>query len=184
VSVVGDRERFERLYRDAYPTVLKYCLRRLPPETARDAAAEVFTVAWRRFEVVPDPPLPWLIATASLTVRTAVRSDARRDRLSARLAVVDPPSQPPDLADGVARDSRVREALARLAPADRELLVLHAWDDLDAAAIAAVLGCSQAAVRVRLHRARRRLAAALDETTAASTGRHSTGSRAFIEEMT
>jgi RNA polymerase sigma-70 factor (ECF subfamily) len=60
-------------------------------------------------------------------------------------------------ADG---DPRVRVALARLSVRDQEILLLVAWDGLDRAGIARVLGCSNAVVRLRLHRARQRFAEA------------------------
>ena len=50
-----------------------------------------------------------------------------------------------------------------LPEADREVLLLSIWDDLDRSAIAQVLGCSKPNVSVRLHRARRRLTATLAE---------------------
>ena len=56
---------------------------------------------------------------------------------------------------------RVRTAFAALRDEDRELLLLVAWEGLDAAAIAAVAGCSRNAARIRIHRARRRFARAL-----------------------
>jgi DNA-directed RNA polymerase specialized sigma24 family protein len=56
----------------------------------------------------------------------------------------------------------VRDALKRLAPDDRELLTLVAWEGLRAGEAAAVLGIGAAAARQRLVRARRRLRAELD----------------------
>jgi RNA polymerase sigma-70 factor (ECF subfamily) len=56
----------------------------------------------------------------------------------------------------------VLAALATLGERDREVLLLHAWDGLDNAEAATVLGCSANAFAVRLHRARRRFADALD----------------------
>jgi RNA polymerase sigma-70 factor (ECF subfamily) len=41
---------------------------------------------------------------------------------------------------------------------DREVLALIAWEGLDAGQAAQVLGCSRNAVRIRLYRARRKLA--------------------------
>jgi RNA polymerase sigma-70 factor (ECF subfamily) len=52
-------------------------------------------------------------------------------------------------------------ALAGLSPGLREVLVLHAWAELSHDEIAEVLGCSSAAVRTRLSRARSQLAAGL-----------------------
>ncbi len=62
-----------------------------------------------------------------------------------------------------APDSAVMAALARLDEADRELITLVAWEGLDRDQIATMLGCSRATIRVRLHRARRRLARLLAE---------------------
>ena len=52
----------------------------------------------------------------------------------------------------------VVRALGRLGPDDQEILRLVAWEELARDEIAVVLGISRGAVRVRLHRARRRLA--------------------------
>ena len=51
----------------------------------------------------------------------------------------------------------ITAALTRLSPADQEVLRLAAWEQLDTAALAYVLECSEVAARVRLHRATRRL---------------------------
>ena len=56
----------------------------------------------------------------------------------------------------------VASAFARLRATDRELLALVAWEGLDAREIALVVGCSRNAARIRLHRARRRFAQALE----------------------
>ncbi len=55
----------------------------------------------------------------------------------------------------------MRQALQTLSDGDRELLLLVAWEQLDARDLAAVLGCSVPTTAVRLHRARRRLRQAL-----------------------
>lgn len=55
----------------------------------------------------------------------------------------------------------MRRAFGRLSGDDREALALVAWDGLTPAKAARSLGCSPVAFRVRLHRARRRLARAL-----------------------
>jgi RNA polymerase sigma-70 factor (ECF subfamily) len=50
------------------------------------------------------------------------------------------------------------------------VLALSAWEGLDHGQIAVVLGCSRNAVRIRMHRARRRLAARLPDGTARLSG--------------
>ena len=61
------------------------------------------------------------------------------------------------------RDAWVR-ALGTLSESDRETLMLVAWEGLDNTDAASALGCSAAAFRVRLHRARSRLEAAVAGT--------------------
>ena len=57
----------------------------------------------------------------------------------------------------------VREVIDSLPPDYRAALVLHDLEGMDGAQTAEVLGQSVGAVRVRLHRARQRLAAALQK---------------------
>ncbi len=57
--------------------VLKYARRRVP-DVADEVVAEVFATAWRQRSTVPDPPLPWLYATARHEVLHQRRSHARR----------------------------------------------------------------------------------------------------------
>ncbi len=51
---------------------------------------------------------------------------------------------------------RVDLALSRISAPDQELLRLVEWDRLPLSDVAALVDCSAAALRVRLHRARRR----------------------------
>jgi RNA polymerase sigma-70 factor (ECF subfamily) len=53
---------------------------------------------------------------------------------------------------------------------DRELLALVAWEGLAREELALALGTSRAAVRVRLHRARRRLREALGHEAGVGEG--------------
>ncbi|HEX6652604.1 MAG TPA: sigma factor, partial [Thermoleophilaceae bacterium] len=70
-------ERFERMFRDSYPLVRAYALRRAAPEGAQDVVAETFLVAWRRLEDVPEDPLPWLYGAARRVLANQRRSAAR-----------------------------------------------------------------------------------------------------------
>ena len=121
-------------------------------------AAEAMAIAWRRLSDVPrDDPRPWLIATA----RNLVLADHRRHATRVQdLEGIEPAAtpEPPTLE----LDHELEVALAALSEADREALLLVAWEDLTPSAAAASLGISAAAFRVRLHRARRRLLYELD----------------------
>ena len=151
-------ERFERLFRDSYPLVRAYALRRAAPDVAQDAVADTFLVAWRRLEDVPDDPLPWLYGTARRVLANQRRSAARGVALEQRLGGATTVDAGPDLGDTVADAELVRVALGRLSDRGREALMLVAWEGLDGARAARAAGCSRAAFAVRLHRARRQLA--------------------------
>jgi RNA polymerase sigma-70 factor (ECF subfamily) len=161
-----DEERFSAVYAAHYGRVLAFCQRRVAPDAARDAAAETFLVAWRRLDDLPAEPLLYLLKTAGFVLRDQSRSGRRQDRVVARLSG-GPFAAAPDHGEAVAASVDVQRVLQLLSPSDRELLMLSAWDDLDAAAIGVVVGCSTTTARVRLHRARRRLAHHLHELTAA-----------------
>jgi DNA-directed RNA polymerase specialized sigma24 family protein len=60
-----------------------------------------------------------------------------------------------------AGQTRLGRALASLSESDRELLLLLAWEGLSNEQAARVLEIGPRALRVRVHRARRRLADAL-----------------------
>jgi RNA polymerase sigma-70 factor (ECF subfamily) len=136
--------------------ITAYARRRGAPDP--DAiAAEVMTIAWRRLADVPvDDARPWLVTTA----RNLLLADRRkRGGAHATLDGFDVAVEGDSPAIGL--DPELDAALRRLSEPEREVLLLVAWEDLAAAAAAASLGISQAAFRVRLHRARRRLIAEL-----------------------
>lgn len=164
MTVERDEAWFDALYRRWHPQVLAYARRRVAEPD--DLVSEVFTAAWRFRDRVTDPPLPWLLRTASNLTMHAARGDRRRNRLQARVSSASPDRvSDPDHADAVVERTTasaiVLLALQEMSPADRELLRLAAWESLPMAEIAYVLNCSEAAARVRLHRARGRLAHAV-----------------------
>lgn len=88
-SEVSDR-RFDRLFRDHRDAVWSYCRRRVGADEVADAVAEVFLVAWRKIEDVPDgdESLLWMYGVARNVTRNSVRSTIRRRRLHDRLRVL------------------------------------------------------------------------------------------------
>jgi RNA polymerase sigma-70 factor (ECF subfamily) len=155
-------ERFRRLYEASYERILGYALRRAGAAEAHDVVAETFLTAWRRLDDVPEGEEArlWLYGVARHMLANNRRAGRRRARLTGRLRethvlesnVMTPPDADPDVA----------AAFARLPLRDRELLGLVAWEQLDPTAIGRVVGASPNAVRIRLHRARRRFKAELD----------------------
>jgi RNA polymerase sigma-70 factor, ECF subfamily len=156
------RVRFELLYAKYGPLVKAYALRRTRPSIADDVVAEVFLVCWRRFEEVPADPLPWLLGIARRVLSTQHRGEQRRLALAERLHEVPLPDAP----SVSGPDGSLGEALAGLGEGDRELLLLIAWEGLSPAQAAVVLRIKPATARVRLMRARRRLAQLLAQADA------------------
>jgi RNA polymerase sigma-70 factor (ECF subfamily) len=159
------QERFERLYRGYGVEVLAYLRRRATPELADDGLAETFLVVWRRLDEVPDEPRAWLLGVARRVLANQRRSFRRQRSLAERISV----ERPIAVASEVEGDP-VLEALSKLRSADQEVLLLVAWDGLTSAEAACVVGCSAVAVRLRLHRARRRLAHLLATDEASPAG--------------
>jgi RNA polymerase sigma-70 factor (ECF subfamily) len=147
-------ERFEGVYRAYRDALYAYALRRVPQDVAQDIVAETFAIAWRRFDRVPAEPAGWLFATARNVMLGRRRREQRQNALGARLTRRLAHEQP---LDGRQEIAPVLAALAELAEPDREVLLLSAWEGLGSREGATVLGCSSAAFRLRLHRARRRL---------------------------
>lgn len=165
-----DQRRFDELYAATRHELLRYLLRRAAqPADAADLLAETYVVAWRRLCDVPDgnEARLWLFGVARRLLanhrRTLLRHGLAGD-LAAALEQSATHSPPADR--DIAYDERaiqVREAIAALDEREREILSLSVWDGLRPAEIATVTGDTPASVRLRLHRARRRLRALLSD---------------------
>ncbi|NKE57776.1 sigma-70 family RNA polymerase sigma factor [Lentzea sp. PSKA42] len=142
-------EDFSAVYRECYPRVLAYAASHAGAQRAEDITSETFTIAWRKLDQMPSNALPWLLGITRNLVRTA-RRQVWHDELA------DVPAT-----DDFAQVVELRAALASLSEADQEVLTLVAWHGLTPVEAAQVLGCTTATFFVRLHRARRRLRAAL-----------------------
>ncbi len=163
-----DEEWFTRIYATHYGDIVNYGRRRLADlDAAVELAQEVFVIAWRRRAEVPDYHLLWLYGVARRLLANRWRADqgSPAPLLLADLErVAGAAPAPPD--DG--RLVEVRIALAGLADADQEILRLIGWEELTVREAAQVLGCTRGSAAVRLHRARRRLVAAMATTLPAA----------------
>jgi RNA polymerase sigma-70 factor (ECF subfamily) len=164
-------ERFRVLAHRFAPDVGAFLRRRSYPLSEADVEEllqSVFVVAWRRLDDMPvDKELPWLISAARNLMNNARRSHSRRQALRARIT---PRGDEPSAEDFVIADDSLRGALKELSASDRELLLLHYWEGLEATDIAIVLGISPGAAATRLSRAASRLRASYSaaDTTSVS----------------
>jgi RNA polymerase sigma-70 factor (ECF subfamily) len=166
------RERFEAVYRELYAPICGYTLRRTrDPEDAAEAIAETFTTLWRRFDRCPqgDELRPWLFGVARRVIANQHRGDRRRSALGERL-VASFDEAAFDAVEAPDETSALARAFAALNESDRELLSLVAWEGLTRKELAVALGTTPAVVRLRLHRARKRLRQALPPPRIRVTG--------------
>lgn len=145
-----------------FDAVYGYLVRRMGPGRAEDLASATFTVAFERrdrFRSDATTARPWLLGIATNLLRNERRAERRA---LAALAWTDvshaatEPTLPADLA-------RLGRLLAGLPREQRDVLLLHAWEDLSYEEIAQAVGVPVGTVRSRLARARERLRQALND---------------------
>lgn len=151
-------EEFESLYRATAPELFAYLRRRSAPDP-EDLAAEVYAIAWRRRADLPSAFLrrAWLFGTARKLLLAQARQRGQEqnvvEHVAATIDSLDTTSVNRRLEEGVSA------ALSRLEPGDRELIMLVEWERMTPAEIAVIFGIRPGTARVRLHRARKALAA-------------------------
>ena len=125
------------------------------PDEAADVTQEAVLQAYLGLEHLREPARfgAWLYGIAANLARMRVRSTRRSPPAAAQVT----PQGPHELAEAAETAALVREALGQLTPAQREAVLMHDVAGLTAPEIAARVGGSSGAVRVRLHRGRRAL---------------------------
>ncbi len=137
MSELERRRQLEALFVAHAAAVRAYAARRIPAGDVDDVTSDVFVVAWRRLDDVPDDALPWLLACARRIIANRMRGTRRQAALRHRLQLERPASLGVTLSD-----SGLAHGLAALSPRDREALMLVAWDGLDHPRAALVVGGS------------------------------------------
>jgi RNA polymerase sigma factor (sigma-70 family) len=139
---IADDAGFEAAFREHFAPVYRFIARRVGPDLADDLAADTFATAYRRRGTYrPDRASlrPWLYGIAVNLLRNHWRTEQRLLERDVQLAAMAATALPaPDVARGDL-EPRLAAALARLSREQREVLLLHAWADLDHHEIAAAL---------------------------------------------
>ncbi|MCL2787562.1 MAG: sigma-70 region 4 domain-containing protein, partial [Micrococcales bacterium] len=127
-----------------------------------DLASEVFTIAWTAGEKSRAHP-GWVFVTARHALANARRARARfadlHRELSGQIASGAVPGFVQPSGHDCPATRQLYEAMGRLPREQQELLVARYWDELSGVECAELFGCTHTAVRIRLHHARRALAA-------------------------
>ena len=148
------------------PRVLRYATARLGDRgLAEEVSQECLTALVRRFRNggPPESPEAFVFAIARRRVGRALWRRRFWVPLEQAFGARDSHPSPEAQVVAQAEGSRVRAALARLSGRDREALLMVALGELTMADAAAALGVSVSAVKMRVHRARARLAALLED---------------------
>jgi len=127
--------------------------------SAEDVVAEAFAIAWSHYREGGELTLPWLYQVLRNLIgneyQRAVRADKLVERVGASLGT--------NIVEFATDDAiGLRSAIKELPEDDRELIYMAYWEDLKRNEMAAILGCSATAVRLRLMRAKRRLKTLVD----------------------
>ena len=150
-------EGFAGFFRTEYPSVARTVAlilrdRDRAEEVTQDAFIQLFT-RWRRISTY-ERPGAWVRRVA---IRMAIRA-ARREQVRALVER----NEPRQVEDAVP-DVDLVAAIQTLPETQRAVIVLFYFEERPIAEIVHILGCSESAVKVWLHRARKSLAVALQE---------------------
>jgi RNA polymerase sigma factor (sigma-70 family) len=179
-EAVGDAAIFERsrhepetfaaVFDRYYAQIHGFAAQRLGPGLADDVAAETFLVAFdrrERYDLSRPDARPWLYGIASNLISRHRRAEARLYRALARTGVDGAAESHADQVairvDAQAHRGRLMAALAGISDANRGVLLLVAWAGLTTDEAAQALGITPGTARLRLHRARKKIRAALGE---------------------
>ena len=160
----GDREAFEELVKATYAETYTLAYRLTgDEEDARDVVQEAYLRAFRGLKRFRGDAQfsTWMyrITANCASTQLGKRQRHRHDELVDDEVLVDdqPWNDPQQRADASNLRDRLNVALAELPPKLRAVVVLRDVYDLPHEDIAAELGISESAAKVRLHRARRKL---------------------------
>jgi RNA polymerase sigma factor (sigma-70 family) len=155
--------RFTAIFDRHVVAVHNYVARRVGDVLADELTGEVFCIAFERratFDLTCDDARPWLFGIASRLVQRSWRTGDRSARAYERLRHERQRLSVADVSDRIEGGEfavAVAAALDRLPEAERETLLLFAWDRFSYAQIGEMLGIPVGTVRSRIARARDRL---------------------------
>lgn len=155
---MSNSESFDAFYAARAPRLVRNIYLRTGDATrAEDSVQEAFVRAWRRWDRLEnDDPVGWVTTVAW---RLAIRDWRRTLREAAARLGLEARSRehirPPD------ELLHLHQALAKLTPAQRDVLVLHYFEDMPVWDVSALLGMPEGTVKSHLSRGRDALREAL-----------------------
>jgi RNA polymerase sigma factor (sigma-70 family) len=154
------------LYEEYANQIFRYCLHQLGSrEEAEDAVQSTFLNAFRGLKrgVVPELEAAWLFKIAHNVCLSRRRSSWRRGRVESPADFEAVEELTPAPSRGADELIGLQDVLERMPETQRRAILLREWQGLSYREIAAELELSQGAVETLIFRARRSLAAGLEE---------------------
>ncbi len=154
----GDRSAFEAIYFALVDELHAYARSQCGTDVdADDIVANVFLRAWqygRRYRVGSQNYRAWMYGIARNEIRNHWRRQLHMGSLPDRYDLAEASSSEPDTDRARAR---LRAAIARLTPDQREVIVLRYFNDRSHAEIGMIMGKREGSIRALQHRALRQL---------------------------
>ena len=166
----GEAENAGSIFQQDYPRIFRYIMSMVRDTAeAEDLTQETFLRAHQRRDSLRDEGArtAWLYRIATHVSLDRLRQYARRNPMESdtdldQVDIAEPDT--PSLQQTLERDEMsecVQDYLNRLSDSYRAVILLHDMHELTASEIAQLLGESLATIKIRLHRARRKLSLAL-----------------------
>lgn len=177
-SEIIDRSRdtpaaFSELYDKHSAMIHRYVSGRVGAQVADDVMSETFLIAFEQrnnFDKTREDASPWLYGIATTLLKQHARQEARAWKgmvADGRGRVGHNDIEAADSRVDAQREiKRLSSSLRKMHARDRDVLLLHAWGDLDYEGIAQALDLPIGTVRSRLNRARRLLRTATNRGAA------------------
>ena len=155
---VGDREAQRQVFEKTSPRVYRLLLRMTGnPDDALDLAQETFVKGFQRLDQFDGRSAAIATWFYRIAVNEALQFRRRQSTGTLKLQARAPRQRAEARRPTTDLRLDMEDALARLPPDDRALLLLRYQEGLDYRAIAEVLECAEGTVASRLNRARERL---------------------------
>ena len=163
----GDERAFADLFARFGPRTMRHLEGLVGLDAAQDVQQEVWLTVYRRIRELTNPGAfrTWLFRVTRHRAIDCLRKEQRESELletAAREARITA-EEPHEVASSGAEDPGFKAAMARLSPAQRDVIQLRFWEKMSYLEIALILGCPLGTVRSRIHQAKRMLRQALVE---------------------
>lgn len=164
------QRKFSKIYNRYADSIYRFIYIKVSSkETAEDLTSEVFLRVWRIFQIKEKQeirnPRAFLYTSARNLVIDYYRSESRVQILSIEDNKTDIEDTNQQIEKQEVRHSEMQEvqkALAKLRPEHQDVIILKYVDELPTQEVAEIMGKSEGAVRVMLHRAMEQLKTTID----------------------